>query len=211
MFDATVRIMKGVMLSVMLMVVLLGTSCGSKVESSLLPPNVELQSGDIVLRCGSGVTSRAVLWADNGGSYSHVGIVVDSAGVKMIVHAVPDEHDGPEDVDRVKMERPELFFSSVRTSNGRVMRYPDSLKASKAGMEAYGIYQQGILFDHYYDDLDTTKMYCCELVEFVYQKEGVSIVGPGRHDIHLPVLNYEHVMLPSDFLKSKKLETIVYF
>ena len=206
-----IRTMNGLMLSVMLMVALLGTSCGSKVESSLLPPNVDLQSGDIVLRCGSGLTSRAVLWADNEGSYSHVGIVADSAGVKMIVHAVPDEHDGDEDVDRVKMERPELFFSSVRTSNGCVLRYPDSLKALKAGREAYRIYSRGMLFDHDYNDLDTTKMYCCELVEFVYQKEGISIVGTERHDIRLPVLSYEHVILPSGFLNSKELKAIVYF
>ena len=31
--------------------------------------------------------------ADRGGSYSHVGMVVDSCGVMMVVHAVPDEPD----------------------------------------------------------------------------------------------------------------------
>ena len=203
--------MSGLMLLVILVTILLGTGCVDNVERTLLPSDVELQSGDIVLRCGSGVTSRAVLWADNGGSYSHVGIVVDSAGIKMIVHAVPDEHDSSQDVDRVKMERPETFFSSVRTSNGRIMRFPDNLIASKAGMNAYDVYKREILFDHDYDDLDTTKMYCSELVEFVYQKEGVSIVGTERHDICLPVFNYKHVILPSDFLEAKGLETVVNF
>ena len=91
------------------------------------------------------------------------------------------------------------------------MRLPDSLKAAKAGVEAYDIYRRGMPFDHDYDDVDTTKMYCCELVEFVYQKEGISLVGSERHDIHLPVFSYERVILPSDFLESEELKTIAYF
>ena len=198
-------------LFLLLSAVLMGTGCGSNEEKSLLPEGIRLKTGDLVLRCGSGMTSRAVLWADGGGSYSHIGIVVDSAGVKMIVHAVPDEHDGPNDIDRVKMEPPEKFFSSVRTCNGRIMRYPDSIIAQKAAQEAYRIYRKGTLFDHDYDDSDTSTLYCCELVEFAYQKAGVSIVGNSRHDINLPVLQFDHVMLPSDFVKSKAVTTVNVF
>lgn len=183
-------------------------NCGGKGEYTLFPEDVQLKSGDIVLRCGSGITSRAVLYADGGGSYSHVGIVVDSAGVKMIVHAVPDEHDSKDDIDKVKMERPEKFFSSMRTSNGRIMRCQDSITAQRAGAEAYRLYRKTIYFDHDYDDRDSTKMYCCELVEFAYQKAGMSIVGKERHDINLPAFSFDHVMLPSDFLNSEHLTTI---
>ena len=85
-----------------------------------------------MLRCGSGLTSRAVLVADNGGNYSHVGIVVDSSGVMMIVHAVPGEHDFPNDFDRVKMDEAKTFFLTTRTKNGRIMRYSESIVAQKA-------------------------------------------------------------------------------
>lgn len=194
-----------------LFAVLALVNCGRKGEYTLFPADVQLQPGDIVLRCGGGITSRAVLFADDGGSYSHVGIVVDSAGVMMIVHAVPDEQDYNEDVDRVKMDSPELFFSNIRTSNGRVMRCNNSKNGMRAAEEAYRIYKQGMLFDHDYDDSDTTKMYCCELVEYAYQKAGMSIVDSIRHDINLPVFDFDHVILPSDFINSRHLTTIITF
>lgn len=187
------------------------TSCGVKTERTLFPEDLILEPGDIVLRCGSGITSRAVLFADGGGSYSHVGIVADSAGVMMIVHAVPDEHNNSSDVDRVKMDTPEDFFSNIRTSNGRIMRYQDCETAAKAATEAYMIYKRGTLFDHDYDDRDTTKMYCCELVEYAYQKVGMTVVDTMRHDINLPVFSFDHVILPSDFVNSKYLRTIITF
>lgn len=186
-------------------------NCTQTNVHTLFPKDAQLEPGDIVLRCGSGITSRAVLFADSGGSYSHVGIVVDSGGVMMIVHAVPDEHDHQGDVDRAKMDTPEAFFSNIRTSNGRVMRGSDKQKGAIAAAEAYRLYKKGVYFDHDYDDSDTTKMYCCELVEFAYQKAGTTVVDTMRHDINLPVFHFDHVILPSDFVQSKYLKTIIVF
>ena len=91
---------------------LLLMSCsGKEGEGTILPDGLELAEGDIVFRRGTGLMSHTVVAAD-GGKYSHMGIVVDSAGVKMVVHAVPDEPDFPGDVDRVKMELPSKFFST---------------------------------------------------------------------------------------------------
>ena len=104
----------------------------NKDVSCIMPANCTLHIGDVVLRRGSGLTSRTVLALDEKGEYSHVGIVVDSAGVKMVVHAVPDEPDYEGDPDRVKMDTPEQFFSSVYAQTGEVCRYKDSLAARKA-------------------------------------------------------------------------------
>ena len=79
---------------VMLLVCILLTGCITDGPfRSILPETVELRAGDVVFRRGGGLTSRAVLMADAQGQYSHIGIVVDSAGQKMIVHAVPGEPD----------------------------------------------------------------------------------------------------------------------
>ena len=75
----------------------------------IMPDDCTLHTGDVVFRRGSGLTSRTVIALDEKGEYSHVGIVVDSAGVKMVVHAVPDEPDFEGDPDRVKMDTPEQF------------------------------------------------------------------------------------------------------
>ena len=95
-------------------VALVGCSQSAPAERSILPPDVVLQTGDVVFRLGGGAMSHAVAYIDRDGAYSHVGIVVDSAGKKMIVHAVPGEPDFDGDPDRVKMDTPERFFSSIR-------------------------------------------------------------------------------------------------
>ena len=78
------------------------SSCEKReIFHSIMPATVKLHSGDVVFRRGMSLTSHAVLAADAQGNYSHVGIVVDSAGKKMIVHAVPGEPDFDGDVDRV--------------------------------------------------------------------------------------------------------------
>ena len=187
------------------------TGCREKTNYTLYKGQ-ELRAGDIVLRCGSGLTSKAVQIADGGGCYSHVGIVVDSAGIKMIVHAVPDEHDDNEKEDKVKMDTPEVFFSSTKTSNGRILRYNDETKARKAAETALRIYYKGFLFDHNYDESDTTSMYCCELVEYAYKKAAsMSITDNARHNVNLPAFTFKNVILPSDFTSSRHLHTTAIF
>ena len=192
-------------------VLLFCVACAKSRERSLFP-NIALKAGDVVLRCGDGVTSRIVRYADDGGAYSHVGIVVDSAGVMMIVHAVPDEHDFTGDVDRVKMDCPDIFFSSIRTNKGHVLRTTDSVAAGRAAYEAYNLYKRGVLFDHDYDISDTTKMYCSELVEFAYSKAaGISITEGRRRSLNLPAIEYDDVIFPSDFIASGRLQTVATF
>ncbi len=182
-----------------------------KRHGSIFPEEVELRTGDIVLRRGTGFTSRAVLFADKGGQYSHVGIVVGSEGKWMVVHAVPGEPDYTGDEDRVKIEPVTRYFMYDRASSGCVLRSNDSLAAANAANHALRLYQRGTLFDHQYDDTDTMKMYCSELVEFAYHKAGLSLVGSGSHDIHFPGMWLRHVVLPSDFLSSPYVRELVSF
>ena len=196
---------------ILISIVCLTTGCREK-HAYTLYKGQELKAGDIVLRCGSGMTSRAVQMADGGGCYSHVGIVVDSAGTLMIVHAVPHEHEDPKDEETVKMDTPEIFFSSMRTSNGRIMSYSDSTMARAAAQVAMGIYRKAIIFDHDYDINDTTRMYCSELVEYAYKKgTGISITENARHNVNLPVFTFKNVILPSDFTNSRHLTTTSVF
>ena len=172
----------------------------------IMPPNCTLHIGDVVFRRGSGLTSRTVIALDKEGNYSHVGIVVDSSGVKMVVHAVPGEPDYEGDPDRVKMDPPEIFFSSVNAQLGEVCRPKDSLVARKAAEEALNIYRRHTLFDHSYDDNDTTQMYCTELVVYAFRKAGKELLGQEKHHISTPILKVD-CMFPSDVLNSDFLES----
>lgn len=173
-------------------------------EHCILPADVSLKQGDIVFRLGCGMSSRAVTQADGGSLYSHVGIVADSAGIPVIVHAVPYE-DG---ADRVKMERPEEFYSSIKAMNGAVCRTADTTAARRAAAEALRICRRGTPFNHAYDDEDTLRMYCCQLVTSAYYKAGVTLTkGPG-HTVRLPWLWIDDCTFPSDIWKSSALTVV---
>ena len=195
----------------MLLVCILLTGCITDGPfRSILPETVELRAGDVVFRRGGGLTSRAVLMADAQGQYSHIGIVVDSAGQKMIVHAVPGEPDFEGDEDRVKMDTPEQFFSSQFTLIGEVCRPHDSLVALRAAEVAKQQYYKRVRFDHDYDDSDPSRMYCTELVSYAFHQAGIDIVGSERHHVDLPIIKADCIF-PSDVHSSKYLKSIIMF
>lgn len=195
-----------------LLALVLLTACGPDGPAhSLLPAGFELHTGDVVFRRGGGLTSHAVLIADRKGQYSHVGIVVDSCGTKLVVHAVPGEPDFDGDPDRVKADRPEHFFSSVYAGLGEVCRPRDAEAAAQAASVAWRVYRRHTLFDHDYDDHDTTKMYCTELVAFAFRQAGIDLVEDrGGHYINLPFLQGECVF-PSDVYQSDFLTSVIKF
>lgn len=177
---------------------------------SLLPDTVQLRAGDVVFRRGDGFTSQVVLFADREGNYSHAGIVVDSCGVKLIVHAVPGEPDFEGDPDRVKADRPERFFSTEFTSIGEVCRPADSAVAARAAQAAWRAYQRHTLFDHNYDDSDTTRLYCTELVAYAYRQAGVDLAEGRGHHINLPTMQQD-CLFPSDIYESDFLKSVANF
>ncbi|MBQ9357517.1 MAG: hypothetical protein IJT98_09560 [Prevotella sp.] len=194
-----------------LFIAILATACSHSPVLCLLPADAELKEGDVVFRRGGGLTSHAVLVADRKGQYSHVGIVVDSCGTLLVVHAVPGEPDFEGDPDRVKADRPEHFFSSEYTSIGEVCRPRDEHAAAVAAQAAWQAYQRHTLFDHDYDDSDTTKMYCTELVAYAYRHAGIDLVEDrGGHYINLPFLQGECVY-PSDIYQSDFLTSVIKF
>ena len=200
-----------------LLLMLLALSCTQAPDApksvsahSLLPDTVELRAGDVVFRRGDGFTSQVVLFADRDGNYSHAGIVVDSCGVKLIVHAVPGEPDFEGDPDRVKADRPERFFSTEFTSIGEVCRPADSAVAARAAQAAWRAYQRHTLFDHDYDDSDTTRLYCTELVAFAYRQAGVDLAEGRGHHINLPTMQQD-CLFPSDIYQSDFLKSVANF
>ena len=190
---------------------LLFASCiQSEKPKSILPDDCQLKTGDVVFRRGGGLTSHVVLAADVNGNYSHLGIVVDSAGVKMVVHAVPGEPDYDGDEDRVKMDTPEQFFSTALTTIGEVCRPKDTIIGRKAAEVAMRQYRKHVLFDHDYNDMDTTKMYCTELVAYAYRMAGYELIGKERHKVDLPFLKVECIF-PSDIYSSDFYKSIIMF
>lgn len=185
-------------------------SCANKEDTSILPDDCQLKVGDVVFRRGGGITSHAVLFSDRHGHYSHVGIVVDSAGQRMIVHAVPGEPDFPGDPDRVKMERPDRFFSALRAQAGEVCRTDCLQAAQTAARKALELYRRHTPFDHDYNDRDTTRMYCTELVDFVYRQARMPLTNGQHHRVDLPGLHADCIF-PSDIYRCAHLKSVITF
>ena len=133
-------------------------SCSDELHC-IMPSDVGLRAGDLVFRRGGSLSSRAVVMADTDKGYSHIGMVVDSAGKAMIVHAVPYEPDFKGDFDRVKLETPQRFFLSDRAIVGEVRRLEDWRLAKRASLKALAYYKRHTAFDHDYNTNDSTKVY----------------------------------------------------
>ena len=103
------------------------------------------------------------------------------------------------------------FFSTFNAVMGEVMRHKDQKVAEVAAREALRLYRRGILFDHDYDDSDSTKLYCSELVERAYLGAGVSLAEERRHDFIVPGFHFEHVIMPTDIYESSMIRTISRF
>lgn len=182
----------------------------SSPQATILPTGVSLRAGDIVFRRGLGAMSHAVTTADRGGKYSHVGVVADSCGVLMVVHAVPGELDYEGDVDRVKMDTPERFFSTAYAAIGEVFRPQDSVRATQVAAQALEVYKRRVMFDHDYDDTDTTKMYCTELVTFALRRAGYDVSSLVYSDFRIPGMNV-HCILPSAVARLPFLRSVSTF
>lgn len=187
------------------------TEDGMKKGHSINIPKNLLQEGDLVFRRGTGVASRIVLAADRKGTYSHVGILKKEEGEWYVIHAVPGEPDFEGEPDKVKMEPVDSFFTSPKAICGAVMRVNvDTLVCRKAAMRAEKFHKANTLFDHQYNLKDSTEMYCTELIDYVFKKEGIDLIEGRISKLNLPAFKGEYI-LPSDVTQSEKLCLIYYF
>ena len=82
------------------------------------------------------------------------------------------------------------------------LRHRDSSVAQKAAIHALNAYQRRVLFDHDYNDADTTRMYCTELIVYAFDRAGAGLHDVEHQRLPLPGLDYECV-LPSDILECR--------
>lgn len=170
-----------------------------------------IEEGDIVFRRGEGVASRIVLAGDNGGEYSHIGMVVSDSGKLKIAHSVPGEPDFEGDFDRVKIDSVSVFFSADHASRGAVMRLSlteqQKRKLSEKALEKALV---KVKFDHDYNLEDTTRLYCTEFIQLVYSSIGFELSEGRRTTAFIPGMQGDYIM-PSDIFENKNLRLIYSF
>lgn len=169
--------------------------CSTRRDVVPVIPFEELRGGDVAFRLGRTLQSDAIAAATEDESrYSHVGVIVGRGDSLRVVHIEP-ERDGEE---RVKMENVDEFFHPARAVAGCVARYENLTEQQRQTIEreALQLYAKGVAFDHDYSLEDTTRMYCTELVDFVFRRADVVLTEQRRR---VPLVE-EEVLFPTDML-----------
>ena len=197
--EAKVRF--GTVLLLWAMVMLNG--CDSPHEQVLVTDFDIFREGDLVLRCGCGMESKAVTQASKS-AYSHIGLLHkdEQSGHWMVVHAVPGEAK-QEEPEWLKCEEIGEFFAFDRAIRGAWMRVdcPDSI-AAKAADYALEKVRQKVEFDNDYAISDTSQLYCTELVWRAYLQQGIDLSNKQRHDVPTFFSTDGECIYPSDIQNS---------
>lgn len=201
--------MRFYLIGILSIVLITTTGCYRFKQHATSPPVIDynlLQEGDLVFRRGPGLTSRFVLAADHDGVYSHIGILVlDDEGWK-VIHAVPGETDKEHPEEKIKKETIDQFFDPKKSLSGAIFRL-DTIEeiAVLAALKADELLKRELLFDHDYNDEDSSKMYCTELIHFVYKAAGIDITKGKRSTI--PAFYYPFI-LPHDIAENPLLKIV---
>lgn len=195
--------------SIIVIISMMMVQCDGSVKKSLPQIPIEkIQQGDIVFRRGESMASEVVLFNDADGKYSHVGIVVECDSGMMVVHAVPGENPKLPNYDLIVMERIDKFFAPEAAVMGEIMRMDlDSTKCCLLSKLAIEKVKQKVPFDHNYDLSDTTKLYCTELLQHLYEKIGIDLAQGRITSINVPGMTNDYIM-PSDIYHNDKLKSI---
>ena len=180
--------------------------CVPSHDCVVLTGNEDFREGDIVLRCGLGMESRAV--TESGESkYSHIGLLhYDSVCAQwMVIHAVPGEAKEDE-LEYLKCEPLVDFYAPDRAKCGAWMRVdcPDSV-AVAAVRYAWQKVLSGVTFDNNYLLTDTTQLYCTELVWQAFLHQGLDLTEGRRHDVPLLFSKDGECIFPEDIEESSKI------
>lgn len=165
-------------------------------------PVADFRPGDIVFRLGRTIQSNAIA-SQGAGGYSHIGILVEVDSTLYVLHIEPSRQSS----EKIKTEVLPEFFSSNQAVAGCVMRYSAISEPSKEVLADYAkhLLDSDISFDHDYLLSDSSRMYCTELVERIYNRAGISLSQEKR--VRLPLAK-EPVILPSAIYENDSLVMI---
>lgn len=161
----------------------------------------QLRPGDIILRKGNGPLSFHLM-NNTKESYSHCGIVVNEDGEWKVIHtiggsATDDSTDGIQLIDL------DDFVAHAADSMLFICRpiFTDSAGA-KVAKSAYRHLDDGLPFDHAFSLFTPDKMYCSELLYYIFKE----VNGSNIFDVQKKHKSY--MLMFSTFFHEDKFEPI---
>lgn len=125
---------------------------------------MSIAPGDIILKRGKGPISHTIVnQLKEPIPVSHCAIVVNKDSLVMVnsISGTLADEDG------VQLTSLKNFFEDAFPESIYILRSLDTSKSSKIEHEAIRLYEKKIPFDHEFNYLDSSKLYCSEFVENV--------------------------------------------
>jgi len=183
-------------------------SCEKKHFNWQIPPDLILNTGDLVFRQGDSFESNVVMGVDKSSIYSHVGLVIWQDSACRVIHAVPNESEKNEK-DKVKVESIEEFFATDKALSGGIYRV--GLKQEDVALIASKVKEimgRRPLFDASMDLQDTNSFYCTELVWHIFRTSlNIDLSQGRRHSIPL----FPDLIFCSDIMSYPNLKLVYQF
>jgi hypothetical protein len=162
-------------------------------------PYSQMRTADLVFRTGTGVYSQMLNMQQDTVHYSHIGLLVDLDSAWYVVHAVPKELDGPNDFERVKLEKLEDFLSKKRCLHASLVHTPVP-RSDRIVAKALRYARDSVRFDNNFDLNDTTELYCTEMIWRLFLMEGIDLSEGRRSYRSFPTFMGKGCIAPEDIL-----------
>lgn len=157
------------------------------------------QAGDLIFREGTETISDIILSIDPGG-YSHVGMLVGTAGNWQVLHATPSEVTGRP--DGVVVDTLDFFLDPLRARRHAVYR----VQADSAAQREEAVRRARDALGRPFRMADDSGTYCTLLVWQAWQDAGLSLEARFRH-LDLPLIPGEY-LLPSGLIASPRVRAL---
>jgi hypothetical protein len=165
------------------------------------PPRIDealLRDGDMLFVRGSSLRGLAVVMAEGGFAYAHVGMIRFEDGRAFVIHASP----GGELVQEQSLTG---FLSASGARHAAVYRLGGGTDAARtatlASERARTYFDERRPFDNAFSLADADSLYCTELVWRAYLEAGTDLCDKCFDTVALPFIK-EPVVLPSSLLRT---------
>ncbi len=168
-------------------------------------------TGDLVFRRGRDLVSSLVLASEDGGNYSHVGIIWRSDGTPYVIHTLPPEDDDAGLGGGARVEPLSAFLAPLVARAAGLYRLRGSGDApARASAAALAYAMRQVPFDSAFDLTSDSRLYCTELAWRAFKTAGVDLVDGHFDRLPLPGLSGP-VLLPSRLSQSPHLRLVAFF
>lgn len=185
-------------------------SCESNEKEHLAPVKslsteeyAKLKTGDIIAKCGYGTISNAIVKImKEKVKISHCGFVQKSGDSLWVIHSVAKEASDADGVQSISIQK---FLNDTKPGTLYVVRLKsDSATIAKVNEKAISYLQCRTPFDYDFDNNNTDKLYCSELVhQSIVAATGTEMLKKG-------VVQNKEIILFNSLLDSSRFETIIH-